>query len=186
MIKKVYKAIGYWHSRKRPQLPDPTWFFPTSYEKEEKAQMISYLDSAEVVDGSRNIVSCSLCDDFHQGEIYLTDGEYIFPKLLKHYVEAHNVKLPTLFLDKITSKQNEPLKNEANTKELGPYISRRTDYTIDFNWWVTQKGEYLLSEEGNEKLVSYYDNGTKRIDTPHEIFMYFTNGDTKRYPPPKW
>ena len=62
------------------------------------------------------------------GASCLTDGKYIFPEKLSHYVGCHNVRLPDEFVNHIkTYKPINMLVNESN-------------YYIDNNWWQQEQG----------------------------------------------
>jgi hypothetical protein len=58
----------------------------------------------------------------------LTDGKYIWPKGLSHYIENHNVWLPDIFIDHVIS--NKDIKTEnINTDDESD--------EGDMTWWTS-------------------------------------------------
>jgi hypothetical protein len=66
---------------------------------------------------------CRLCGA-QNGNLELTDGGYVWPEGLGHYVRQQSVRLPTAFTDHVE-------RMEALTDGL----------TIDDTWWRTAKPE---------------------------------------------
>jgi hypothetical protein len=66
---------------------------------------------------------CRLCGA-RNGSLELTDGVYVWPDGLSHYVRQHSVRLPTAFTDHVE-------RMETLTDGL----------TIDDTWWRTTQPE---------------------------------------------
>ena len=87
--------VGYWYSKHHPDLPMPTE--SDTYDPE----VASYLKAGEVKYSWRGFSSCRLCNEALHVSRCLTDGVYIWPEGLPHYLEEHGTPLPEEFLDHI-------------------------------------------------------------------------------------
>lgn len=91
--------IGYWFSPYEMQYPHPSEFIEKDYKDD---QLVSYLNNAYSVNYFRGFSSCRICR-ISNGTHEKTDGVFIWPVGLAHYVEAHNVKLPDEFINHVKS-----------------------------------------------------------------------------------
>ena len=115
------KDVGYWRESvpkgcywpgkppDKPEyhLPDPTTVVDPEWEKENRDKIIAYLKSGEESAAYMGFPRCRFkCGkpDFEMGTMDLTDGKYVWPEGLYHYVEAHNVKLPDDFIAHMKAK----------------------------------------------------------------------------------
>jgi hypothetical protein len=95
--------VGFWWSEDEPLLPHPRDFVDESWDEDERRRVIAYLESAYLMP----YVSCgpSWCRlgcpgiPADIGCQELTDGTWLFPEGLAHYVRHHGVKPPEAFLD---------------------------------------------------------------------------------------
>ncbi|MFX0098425.1 MAG: hypothetical protein ACFFCS_02515 [Candidatus Hodarchaeota archaeon] len=105
--KKELILIGYWagrveeHNNPYPhpsKLVDPE-FWENFYDNFGiiKSRIIEYLDGGIPCNFYRGLSSCRLCDE-HVGSSERTDGKYIWPEKLSHYIDKHDVILPEEFL----------------------------------------------------------------------------------------
>lgn len=116
------RLIGYWRSEGGDQpWPDPHDFVDWSWDEQERRRVVRYLSSSGM---TRRIYrgrhGCRLCDQW-QGAVELTDGVYVWPGGLAHYLEAHGVRLPDEFVRHVASR----------LAELGRA-------TTDTSWWRAQ------------------------------------------------
>jgi len=89
--------IGLWHSDEHPGLPHPeTWVDP-AWGGWEKREVEYYLSSGSLGRAWMGYSECRLCGQ-ENGAGEFTDGWYVWPEGLVHYVKAHSVKLPDEFL----------------------------------------------------------------------------------------
>jgi len=94
---------------------DPTW------DGEERAKVVAYLDDAYYVRGALGYSWCRMgCPEtmdvfLEMGSKDFTDGFWIFPEGFVHYVKKHSVKPHSLFLEDIR-------KNEYKIPVLVPRI----------------------------------------------------------------
>lgn len=95
-VMKNLIPIGYWYSKREPDLPMPTEsiiFDP---------KVVEYLKAGTVKHQWKGFSSCRICG-VPNGSKCLTDGKYIWPEGLAHYVEEHGTSLPEEFLNDILS-----------------------------------------------------------------------------------
>ena len=95
------KALGYWHSDADPELPDPRDFVCRGWLGEERLELIRYLKSGAIFQGAWGHSWCRFtCGiaDIEMGSRDLTDGDWVWPEGLSHYVEFHDVMLPEHFI----------------------------------------------------------------------------------------
>ena len=101
------KEVGFWQGDDEPYTIDPHDLVDPSWEKSNRGKIIEYLKNGHVVD---NYFGYSWCrfkcgiDDSSMGDADLTDGEWIWPEGLFHYIEKHNVKLPDEFIARMKER----------------------------------------------------------------------------------
>jgi len=96
-------SIGYWYSEREPELPVPT----SADEFEHKDEVIEYLNAGTVRHSWRGFSGCRICGMVPNGSRCLTDGKYIWPQGLAHYVGEHNTPLPTEFIEYIRQSKTD-------------------------------------------------------------------------------
>jgi len=96
------KRVGYWHSRAEPHWPDPRDFVDLALTDDERLDIVPYLERGWV---ARAYMGKSTCRIFGMdaGSLELTDGTWIWPDGLAHYVGEHSVKLPADFTEHAAS-----------------------------------------------------------------------------------
>lgn len=126
-IDKVFdvKAIGFWKSEDEPHFPHPKTFQIEDWNLEERARVIKHLKNGETIRYSRGSSWCRFhCGEKNMGSADLTDGYYLYPEGLVHYLEKHQVKLPQEFITHVLNYQ--PISSKYNL-HLGK---------IDYQWWL--------------------------------------------------
>ena len=93
--------VGYWWSEQEPELPMPDSNDFVEHEEE----IILYLRSAKEINQYRGSSTCRICGDQRNGSREHTDGVYIWPQGLAHYVEEHKTTLPEEFIQHILGSQ---------------------------------------------------------------------------------
>ena len=86
--------VGYWRSAREPELPDPRDFVDPDWAPDERATVIAYLESGTITARYLGLSPCRICG-VPNGCDELTDGTYHWPGGLSHYLEAHDVRLPS-------------------------------------------------------------------------------------------
>ena len=136
------KIIGYWHSLSEPDFPDPANFIDDLRDNSVKEYTLKYL-RAGIKTNAIHLGSswCRFrCGNQNLGSAEYTDGQYVWPEGLQHYVEHHNLRLPQIILDKIL---NIPIPATVD-------LDDNKSSNIDYEWWKQQKGR-------NNKEKSFRD-----------------------------
>lgn len=121
-------AIGLWYSELEPYYPHPKGFIDKSWDKEIKQPIITRLKASYPLPypyAGKSWCRFS-CGETEMGNRDYSDGIYLFPEGLVHYLEQHNLKLP----------------NEVVEKMLANPIAKynfESDFSVDIEWWKTQK-----------------------------------------------
>ena len=132
-------AIGYWKSCYQPELPDPADFINSDWDSNERKKVIEHLQKSPTIAEWMGISWCRFrCGEINLGAKCLTDGVYIYPEGLIHYILKHNLKLPESFTTNILSYKG----------EFKPIDYKNVD--IDYSWWKNEKGT------GNTKKVKSF------------------------------
>ncbi len=108
MIQKLTK-IGFWAAQPDEllsvllnvldPLPDPRTLVDPDWEKADREKLAAYLDAGERVETFFGYSWCRFgCDNHSEmGTADLSDGVYLWPEGLSHYVRVHKVRLPEAF-----------------------------------------------------------------------------------------
>ena len=103
--------IGFWFSEKQPELPKPQDQVDAAWDPAERDRVIAYLNNGKVDNAYRGMSRCRICATFNGSED-LTDGTYVWPSGLAHYLEKHAVRLPSDFVAYVLSRP-EPAKDKV-------------------------------------------------------------------------
>jgi hypothetical protein len=93
-------AIGYWWSEHHTQLPRAADFVDASWDEDERFEVIVHLQHAMVARAYMGPSRCRFCGVLN-GTLDLTDGTYVWPEGLAHYVREHHVRLPQELVDHV-------------------------------------------------------------------------------------
>jgi len=107
MHKRTLISIGYWASDDEPNLPHPQNFYDDTVEIKERELVINYLKNGLRLHDWMGFSYCRFGCQVSREEIgnaCLTDGVYIWPEGLVHYVETHKVWLPEIFITHVKSR----------------------------------------------------------------------------------
>jgi hypothetical protein len=112
--------IGYWQSTQNPEWPDPRSFVDPRWDEGERDGARLYFSSGTVVRAYLGLSSCRFCGK-NNGSREFTDGRFVWPEGLSHYLDEHSVRLP------------QPIVEHA-LRRLGEL----EDEPIDQAWWQSQ------------------------------------------------
>jgi hypothetical protein len=107
------KGVGYWRplpkfrSTRGNQFPDPTFLVDPGWCEAEREQITSYLRMGHRYQQWRGMSYCRFecgAPVWDMGTRCLSDGEWVWPEGLAHYVECHFVRLPDEFIDSMRRK----------------------------------------------------------------------------------
>ena len=109
--------IGYWRSEKGPDWPDPRTVADPNLDPSERHQVADHLRRGFVARAYLGASVCRLCGEM-VGSLELSDGEFIWPEGLAHYVDVHDVRLPKRFVEHVQS-----------------YTEALESADVDDDWW---------------------------------------------------
>lgn len=113
------RLIGYWSGGSGARgWPDVRQFVDEEMGEDERIDVGSYLRNGLVARSFMGFSPCRLCERRTNGNLELTDGVYIWPEGLAHYVLDHDVRLPREFVAHVEAR-----------RELAD------DVRVDESWW---------------------------------------------------
>lgn len=89
----MVRLIGYWRSDTDASWPDPADHVDESWNENERRPVGWYLRHGTLLRIGMGFSPCRLCGQ-PNGSAEFTDGVYVWPEGLAHYVEDHSVRLP--------------------------------------------------------------------------------------------
>lgn len=92
--------IGYWRLGGSGDWPDPHALVDLEWDPDERAEVASYLRRGFIARRYLGLSRCRFCDS-PVGALELSDGVFLWPEGLAHYVEAHAVRLPERFMNRV-------------------------------------------------------------------------------------
>lgn len=129
----VLTVIGLWCDRAEPYWPDPKDYVDERWEEDERARVVQALRSGSDVRQFRGESTCRICGRLN-GASELTDGTYLWPEGLAHYVRDHAVRLPE-------SVEAHFLHHAAPATNAGPSVlGKATGVDLpeaDESWWLS-------------------------------------------------
>ena len=116
---KKLSAFGYWKSEWEPELPHPEEYAGEGYEADVLVLLKSYLSNATLVLQAEGTSWCRFdCGEKDMGRCDYSDGTYLWPEGLIHYIQAHQVCLPEDFLQHIKEQKTPPKFEPTALAEL--------------------------------------------------------------------
>ena len=91
------RLLGFWVTRENRTLPDPADLVDAEWDESERRWVADYLQRGQIAAAWMGVSRCRLCACVN-GSRDLTDGYYLWPEGLGHYVLDHGVGLPAEFL----------------------------------------------------------------------------------------
>jgi len=124
--------IGYWPTSVDPDRPQPDAFLDADWSNEEREQVLRYLaDGVPLPWEGGPVEWCVYCGALLVVD-ELTDGTYVWPTHLIHYVSEHLVRPPGLFVLHI---QQAPRSEDSSSE--GAFVE---DPGRDADWWNALSG----------------------------------------------
>ncbi|HXW79436.1 MAG TPA: hypothetical protein VEJ84_08040 [Acidimicrobiales bacterium] len=131
----AFKLIGLWLGDNEPDWPDVTRFSDSADEESRREELARQLDSGDRTDRAyMGYSKCRLCG-CRNGSGERTDGVFIWPEGLAHYVRDHAVRLPEVI-------ENHLLGSGSIETDLVRRAIRASNEERDVTWWrqVTAEG----------------------------------------------
>ena len=101
MRRRDLPKIGFWYSDREPEFPHPEPDF--EWNETARRAVIEYLKAGGVTERYRGYSYCRVCDKTN-GSQEQSDGTYVWPSGLAHYIEEHNVRLPDEFVEHVMNQ----------------------------------------------------------------------------------
>ncbi len=92
------RLIGYWRNEEHPEYPDPHDLVDEKWEGRERHQLWAYLSTGTMLNAYMGMSTCRICG-CQNGALEYTDGTYLWPEGLGHYIFDHAVRLPPEVID---------------------------------------------------------------------------------------
>jgi hypothetical protein len=105
---RPFRSVGYWkgvsdrHEQPEDRFPDPADLVSPGWAGGDRDAIVAYLRAGRTFIPWRGHSYCRFrcgIDRTAMGSRCLTDGEWVWPEGLAHYVEVHEVRLPDEFVD---------------------------------------------------------------------------------------
>lgn len=116
--------IGYWQAETTDAWPDVNAFIDTSWDADERERVVEHLRHGLLARPYMGFSTCRICGE-RNGSLELTDGTYLWPDGLAHYVETHGVRLPEEFV-----------------RHVGQMRDAHEDAEVDDRWWREAKPDW--------------------------------------------
>jgi len=128
-------AVGYWWSPSRPELPDPRVLVGEPYAPELRDRISGYLASGGIFVACFGFSYCRFecgVNNSEMGVADLTDGVWVWPEGLHHYVCHHHVRLPGEFI--------QAMRESAWHVQDPGTLSRRSPFedgsSVTYDFWI--------------------------------------------------
>jgi hypothetical protein len=144
---ELLKGVGYWRANDdwdtwnaSKHLPDPRWLVQRNWRRRERKQIVEYLRTGHTYAAYAGYSYCRfwlcLTRPPWMGTRDFTDGEWVWPEGLAHYVERHSVRLPDEFVETMRSNswRSPP---SCGRDRVGP-----REYRYDLAFWVSWGRQY--------------------------------------------
>jgi hypothetical protein len=132
----VLKLIGYWApDGSQSPYPHPKRLVCPDWRPQDHGRIAAYLRSGQCCWAAGGYSFCRLAcgiPDEAMGCAELTDGEWVWPEGLPHYIEAHAVRLPDEFVATMVSR------DWRIPAELGPFDID----LVDESFWVAWGSQF--------------------------------------------
>ena len=115
--KRKLILVGYWLGPSAPGWPDVRDFVDPSWDNAERRAVLDWLRAGESFLHMWGYSRCRFCDILN-GTRELTDGVYVWPEGLAHYIFAHEVRLPRPVVDR--ALLGVPVNRKSIERAIGP------------------------------------------------------------------
>jgi hypothetical protein len=129
------ELIGYWRSALEPGWPDPRDFVDATWDESEREAVATYLRRGGFEPWAQCGVSwCRFCGA-DNGSSERSDGVYLWPEGLAHYIRRHNVRLPATVIEHLLCALRSPDHDALRRIEADVRGSPR-DVVIAKDFWA--------------------------------------------------
>jgi hypothetical protein len=145
------KLIGYWFRSLKDEEFVPPQELVAAYDEATRQWLADYLEAGHEFAVYRGISWCRFynCDEAAMGCRELTDGEWVWPEGLSHYVRQHSVRLPDEFIASARSEERRTIPPEDELARIEP----------DTSFWIK-----WCAEHRDHSLASRIQSARQRAD----------------------
>lgn len=123
--------IGYWAADHDPDWPDPRRFVDAAWDRDERAMVVAHLQTGIAAPWTfTGYSTCRFCGAMN-GSGEMTDGTFLWPEGLAHYLDVHDVRLPGVFVLHVKTSN----ATGRAPAELDPTRAQEIEHQIDSSWW---------------------------------------------------
>ena len=144
---KKLTAIGYWDSHIKDDFIWPQEIVSDNVKYKE--EIAEYLKNGNTAIQWQGHSGCRICQKT-LGSKCLTDGKYIWPEKLEHYVIEHNVQLPEKFIKHMKSKNFSC-----------DVVKIKVIKSVNYDWWTEWCKKHRRPELNPRNLVEVFQAPTK-------------------------
>lgn len=150
-----------WLPNEYEKIGEPDFLKLELVEPELKRKILDYLSSGEILSAFLGLRDCKFGCPLNEPVIYdrgLTDGVWVWPYELIHYVSVHDVDLPEEFVQHMKmSNFNVRLKEEIIELISKSNITNNDLFEISYDTW-----DAWLKGKGEDEFLSQRPLGLKR------------------------
>jgi hypothetical protein len=161
------RAVGYFSNGGGGRLPDVRSQIDSFWEPQRKPRILIYLRNGAVFENRPGTTRCLLCpSDLPQRD--LTDGVWLWPEGLAHYVEKHNVRVPDGMVAQMDALQFRVPKVDMRMLKLaatGLMDSGPVMNALDEVMTTKEKPPKKPPPQEEEIVTGDLDDSTMAIDT---------------------
>lgn len=151
------EAIGYWFNDLAPSTYPRPQLLRGKWRARDRARVVAYLRGGSTFESYRSGTSCRFACGIPSralGRRDLTDGVWVWPEGLAHYVEAHSVRLPERFLRHALERRRPPVVRFSDREGLIDDASwlawgREQGASLDLSSWVvpSQRDQRVIDRQ---------------------------------------
>jgi hypothetical protein len=136
------RLIGYWREELDDRWPDPRDLVDETWDERERGLVAAYLEEGLRPWACAGYSHCRFCGKTN-GCAEVTDGVYLWPEGLAHYVREHSVRLPDDVLEYIKQGRNELASLDEPARRARQTFAA---WEVDREWWQ-RVGRSLAGEK---------------------------------------
>lgn len=117
------RAIGFWNGPHTTDgWPEASDFVDPDWDEDDRDFVIDYLSHGVLARTYMGYSTCRLCGKTNNGDSEYSDGTYVWPSGLAHYVAEHAVRLPQEFVSHAveTTERLEGERGETWWRKVAP------------------------------------------------------------------
>ena len=123
--------IGYWLNEHESGWPDAHSFVDSTWSTDERDAVVEWLESGIGIRFFLGLSTCRLCGR-PNGSSEASDGTFLWPVGLAHYVREHGVRLPTPLIQRALQR---PAVDRGQLEAAAREVE---ELSVDHEWWRQQ------------------------------------------------